>query len=129
MSFTNKEFTEACELAKKFNLRKRGVAISYATVESFLASIDSEMVKAKTVLSNYLEFIDSLPFKSGDPAFHKKFGNVIVKSIYFGEGPENKECKPIECDIVDDKGKLHTVDANILKPYGKANKVLYGENK
>lgn len=77
----------------------------------------------KKAIEEGLEFMQNLPFKSGDAAFHRGLGNVLVQGIMFNIGTfENSSYV-----IIMSSGKRGQVPLNELLPISEATKVLYGK--
>ncbi len=127
MSFNSKDFNDACKLATKYKLDRKDVSIVSDKVRAWLDNIDKQIAEDKKTLQKYLDFIDTLPIRPHEPAFHRKLGPVLVKAIGFGN-EKTERYGPQSYTIVDKNGKIHeSVPAIEIKPYGKSSKVLYGE--
>lgn len=77
----------------------------------------------KRVLEQALEFISNLPFKAGDAAFHRAFGNVLIQGVLLNSGnyQNSSYC------ILLTSGKRGQAPLNELLPISEATKVLYGK--
>lgn len=69
-----------------------------------------------------IEFVDKLPFKEGDAAFHKDHGNVLVAGIALNETTENSTYS-----VITKKGNRYSVKVDELMPISEATKVLFGK--
>lgn len=72
--------------------------------------------------NDLLKFVDGLPFKEGDVAFHKDYGNVIINGICINETVENSTYSV----VIKTGNKMH-VPIKDLMPISDATKVLYGK--
>ena len=72
-------------------------------------------------LYKIIEYVDALPFKEGDAAFHKDHGNVLVGGLVLNKVIENS-CYSITTKT----GKRCNVPFDSLMPITEATKVLYG---
>lgn len=85
----------------------------------------AQIEKLQKDLNRYdktLEFIESLPFKEGDAAFHKDHGNVLIHGVSINENFENSTYS-----IVLRTGKRLQVKTDELMPISEATKVLFGK--
>jgi TolA-binding protein len=65
--------------------------------------------------------LSSIPFSIGDVAFHKEYGNVIIKGYEL-----SKDMKSFTGYAVVSKGGEFRVAKNTILPYSETTKVLYG---
>lgn len=70
---------------------------------------------------------DNLPFKEGDVAFHKQFGNVLIKSIDYGSSEEDLE--KVEYRVYTTNHAVQTISYKDLIPISEATTLLYGKSK
>lgn len=83
-----------------------------------IEKLQQEMKKFDQIL----EFIEQLPFKEGDAAFHKDHGNVLIGGVALNEVVENSTYS-----IVLRTGKRLQVKTDELMPISEATKVLFGK--
>lgn len=67
---------------------------------------------------------DDLPFKEGAVAFHKEFGNVLIKSIEYGSKEDTLE--DIKYNIITCNRGTQKVSFRDVIEISKATEVLYG---
>jgi fructose-specific phosphotransferase system component IIB len=79
--------------------------------------------KELTQYENLAEQIKEMKFKIGDVAYHKDYGNVVVKGVSIGNDKDAIVCGYA---IVCRKGE-YTVEQNELLPINETTKVLYGK--
>lgn len=84
-------------------------------------SIDARIERLKQLK----EIWDNLPFKEGDVAFHKEYGNVLIKSVIYGTTEE--ELEDIKYSIITCKDGYKKASYNELIPISEATKVLYAK--
>lgn len=70
---------------------------------------------------------DRLPFREGDVAFHKTYGNVLIKSIIYGEKDEDLE--KIDYRVFTLNNGVAQVSYKDLIPISETTSLLYGKNK
>ena len=95
------------------------------SISQRIKDLNDSIVRAKDEierLEKAQQFIDALPFKEGDAAHHKDYGNVLVKMIRCDESNFEKTVY----DIVSTKGQA-TVNYKELIPINNATKILYGK--
>lgn len=69
-----------------------------------------------------IEFVNGLPFKDGDAAFHRNHGNVLVTGIMLNENFENSSYS-----ILLKTGKRLQVPLSEIVPITEATKILYAK--
>lgn len=77
----------------------------------------------KQVLEQAFEFISNLPFRAGDAAFHRVFGNVLVQGVLLNSGDHENSSY---CILLT-SGKRGQAPLNELLPISEATKVLYSK--
>lgn len=87
--------------------------------------IDRRIEQLKKEREGYqraIEFVNSLPFKDGDAAFHRTHGNVLVTGIMLNENFENSSYS-----ILLKTGKRLQVPLSEIVPITEATKILYAK--
>lgn len=92
-------------------------------LEKLQKSVEEARRKSEKI-QDALSFIQSLPFRVGDAAFHRSFGNVLVNGVVLnsGEGYQNSSYS-----ITMMSGKRGQVPLDELVPISEATKILYGK--
>ncbi len=97
------------------------------SIDSFESEIQRTEEKIKNLQENLAslikakEFYEGLPFRLGDAAFHKDYGNVIIKTITV-----NKDDLEASQYVVVTVEKQAKVNVKELVPITDATKALFG---
>lgn len=79
----------------------------------------------KNRLSEILDIVKSLQFQEGDVAFHRNFGNILIKGAHLNID-ERKETA-VNYSIITSKGIIQVVPLDSIVPISEATKILFGK--
>lgn len=123
-----KQDMEAFEMIMKTSRRTRPQNPRDMLQEN-IKRLEEDLVKYKQLL----EKIDTLKFKAGDVAFHKNYGNVLVREVIIKDNYSMVIARDIQAvdgdfcyEIVTLNGPV-VVPVDELLPITEMNKVLYGK--
>lgn len=94
-------------------------------VQQARKAVSEQIKKLQNDLEKYdelVKFMDELPFKEGDAAFHKDHGNVLVSGVVLNETVQNSTYS-----VVLKTGRKLQVKTDELMPISEATKVLFGK--
>ena len=92
-------------------------------LEKLQRSVEEAKRKSEKI-QEALSFIQSLPFRVGDAAFHRSLGNVLVNGVIVNSGDNYNNSS---YSITTLNGKRGQVPLNELVPISEATKILYGK--
>lgn len=93
-----------------------GVAANKAKIE--------QLKKEQDLFDKALAFAATLPFKVGDAAFHKEYGNVLISNILMDDNLSNDTTQYV---IITNKGSQREVPMKEVMPISEATKILFGK--
>jgi len=111
-------------LAKK----SRGTrAFSIDRLEAGIAANKAKMdqlKKEQELFDKALAYAATLPFKVGDAAFHKDYGNVLINNILMDDTLSNETTQYV---VVTNKGSQRELPIREVVPISEATKILFGK--
>jgi hypothetical protein len=115
---------KAIEEMARMGFGREPIFTSEEIVQARKAALD-HIRKLQEEVDKYdrlIQFVDKLPFKEGDAAFHKDHGNVLVAGVALNETTENSTYS-----VITKKGNRYSVKVEELMPISEATKVLFGK--